>query len=173
MRIINGYIFDLDNTLIYTDSLNNDSYNYALKKLGLVTINDCKRITRDVVFKKYPEVNKLQRNEIIELKQKFFINNLDNTRENASIVQTLESKNIELCILWTSADESRVVAILEHYKICNRFKKILFSSKLEVANDVKKICEILNCGFEQLIFYEDNHRVIQELQQLNLKVIPV
>jgi len=63
------HVFDLDNTLIYTDSLNNDSYNYALKKLGLATINDCKRITRDVILSKYPEINSFQKNEIIELKQ--------------------------------------------------------------------------------------------------------
>jgi phosphoglycolate phosphatase-like HAD superfamily hydrolase len=173
MKIMNRYIFDLDNTLVYTDSLNNDSYNYAFKQLGLATINDCKRITRDIILSKYPELNNLQKNEIIELKQKYFVNNLKRTSPNTSVVQVLEDQNYELCILWTSADEARVFALLEHYKIYNRFKKVLFSSKLEVIKDIEKICEILECRFEHLIFYEDNQRVIKDLRQLNLNVIPV
>ncbi|MBM7560857.1 HAD family hydrolase [Fusibacter tunisiensis] len=173
MRITKRYIFDLDNTLVYTDLLNNDSYNYALKKLGFATISDCKRITRDVILSRYPELNNFQKNKIIELKQKYFLNNLKNTSPNTSVIQVLEDQNVELCILWTSADETRVFAILEHYKIYNRFKKVLFSSKLEVVKDIEKICEILECGFEHLIFYEDNQRVIQDLHQLNLNVISV
>jgi len=90
MRIMKRYIFDLDNTLVYTDSLNNDSYNYALKKLGLASINDCKRITRDVILSKYPELNSFQKNEIIELKQKYFMNNLKRTSPNMSNPDQIE-----------------------------------------------------------------------------------
>ena len=173
MRIMKRYVFDLDNTLVYTDSLNNDSYNYALKKIGLATINDCKRITRDVILSKYPELNSIQKNEIIDLKQKYFVNNLKRTSPNTSVVQVLQDQNVELCILWTSADKTRVLAILDYYKINNAFKKVLFSSKLEVPEDIVKICELLECGIEHLIFYEDNQRVIQDLQRLNLNVISV
>lgn len=170
MITIKRHIFDLDNTLIYTDSLNNDSYNYALNLLGLASINECKRITRDVVFNKYPDLNSVKKNEIIELKQKYFVNNLKRTLPNISLLQVLEAQNIDLCILWTSADEARVLAILEHYKISNAFKKIIFSSKTEVMQDIEKICELLECSFEYLIFYEDNQRVVQILQQLKLNV---
>ena len=171
MRIMKMYVFDLDNTLIYTDLLNNYSYNYALNKFGLASIIDCKRITRDIVFSKYPDLNNIQKNEIIELKQKHFVNNLKVTSPNTSLVQFLEVQNVELCMLWTSADETRVSAILEYYKISNAFKNVMFSNKAEVIKDIEKIRELLECGFENLIFYEDNQRVIQDLQQLNLNVI--
>lgn len=167
------HVFDLDNTLIYTDSLNNDSYNYALNQLGLATINDFKRITRDVVFRRYPDLNDVQKNEIIALKQKYFVNNLKRTLPNTSMLQLLEVQNVELCVLWTSAEEERVIAILKHYKICNSFKKIIFSNKTELIQDIERICEILECSFEHLIFYEDNKSLIKELQQLNLNVISV
>lgn len=173
MITMKRHVFDLDNTLIYTDLLNNDSYNYALNLLGLASIVDCKRITRDVVFSRYPDLNSIQKNKIIELKQKYFINNLKETIPNKSLIQLLEDQNVELCILWTSADETRVLAILDYYKISNAFKRVLFSSKLEVTEDIVKISELLECGIEHLIFYEDNQRVIQELQHLNLKVISV
>lgn len=173
MITMKRHVFDLDNTLIHTDLLNNDSYNYALNLLGLATIVDCKRITRDVVFSRYPDLNRIQKNKIIELKQKYFMNNLKETIPNKSLIQLLEDQNVELCILWTSADKTRVLAILDYYKISNAFKKVLFSSKLEVPEDIVKICELLECGIEHLIFYEDNQRVIQDLQRLNLNVISV
>ena len=173
MITMKRHVFDLDNTLIFTDSLNNDSYNYTLNLFGLSTINDCKRITRNVVFSKYPDLSIVQKNEIIEMKQNYFINNLNMTLPNASLLQVLEAQKFEFCILWTSADETRVLAILEYYKICNAFKKILFSNKVEVIQDICKICELFECSYEHLIFYEDNQRVIQELQHSNLNVISV
>lgn len=173
MTPMKRYVFDIDNTLIYTDSLNNDSYNYALNFLGLASIVDCKRITRDIVFSRYLDLNSIQKNKIIELKQKYFVNNLKETFPNKSLIRLLEDQDAEMCILWTSADETRVLAILDYYKIGNAFKKVLFSSKLEVSEDIVKICELLECGIEQLIFYEDNQRVILDLQRLNLNVISV
>lgn len=167
------YVFDLDNTLIYTDALNNESYNYALKLLGLASIEDCKRITRNVVFNKYPELNNNQKNEIIELKQKYFASNLKQTIPNSSLLLFLEAQNVEMCMLWTSADETRVLVILEHYKIRNAFKKILFSNKFKVIQDIEKIREIFECDLEHLFFYEDNWIVIQDLKQLKLNVISV
>ena len=41
------YIFDLDETLIQSTTLNNDAYNYALEKFGYPRINTSERITRE------------------------------------------------------------------------------------------------------------------------------
>lgn len=166
-------MFDLDNTLIYTDSLNNDSYNYVLNLQGFPPINDCKRITRDIVFNKYTDLDIIRRKEIIELKQEYFVNNLSNTTPNISLLQVLEAQNVEFCMLWTSAEETRVLAILEYYNISNAFKKILFSNKAKVIKDIEKICEFFECDLEHLVFYEDNLRVIQDLQKLKLNVCPI
>lgn len=159
------YVFDLDNTLIYTDSLNNDSYNYALNLQGLAPIRDCKRITREIVFDKYTDISNGQKNEIIESKQEYFANNLNRTVPNTSLLQVLGAQNVETCMLWTSADETRVLAILEYYSIYNAFRKIIYSNKVEVIKDIKKICELFECNPEYLFFYEDNRRVIEDLQQ--------
>lgn len=171
MTIGTRHIFDLDNSLIYTDALNNDAYNFALNMLGITQIVDCKRLTRDVIFTKYPDLNNHQRNKIVELKQKYFVNNLKLTIPNKSLLKVLEVQNVERCILWTCADKARVLAVLEYYKINNAFKKILFSNKVEVMKDIETICEILECNVDNLVFYEDNQRVIQDLKLLNLNVI--
>lgn len=171
MIAMKRYVFDLDNTLIFTDLLNNDAYNYALDIHELAPIIDCRRITRDVVFKKYPYLNNLQKNEIIELKQGYFMNNLKRTIPNKSLLKVMVAQNINHCMLWTSADETRVTALLEYYNICSTFRKILFSNKIEVVQDIKKTCELFECDLDHLIFYEDNRRVIDELQNLKISVI--
>ena len=79
-------VFDLDNTLIFTDSLNNEAYNYALKQLSFNTIHNYKRITRAVVFDRFPNISNENRNRIFELKQKYFIENLDQTTPNKSMM---------------------------------------------------------------------------------------
>lgn len=171
--MINRYIFDLDNTLIYTNILNNNSYNYALQQQGLEPILDYERITRDIVFIKYPHLNNELKNKIIELKQEFFVNNIQDTRPNKTLFKTLKSHNNDYCVLWTSADEARVQALLEYYIISDDFKKILFSKKSNVLQDVERICELFGCKSEQLVFYEDNWETIKKLQEFNLKIISV
>lgn len=145
------YVFDLDNTLVFTDALNNEAYNFVLKKFGLSEIRNVERITREVVFQKYPEVEKWK-DEIIALKQNFFLNNLERTFPARELL--IKLKNSEKCrnILWTSAEETRVIAILEYYKIAEKFRDIVFSKKADVEKDIKKICRIFECSQEDLIF---------------------
>lgn len=126
------YVFDLDNTLIYTDLLNNISYNYALNLLGLSKIENFKRITKQIVFEKYAHLDNEIINKIIEIKKKHYIDNLDCTRPNQLLINFLKEQNNEHCILWTSAEEWRVLAILEYYNIKSKFKKIIFSEKTMV-----------------------------------------
>ena len=173
MRITKKYVFDLYNTLIYTDRLNNDSYNYALKCQGLSSINGFKRLTKEILFKNYPNINNIQKSELINLKYEYFINNLHVTEVNESLVKLLKSQEKNDCILWTSAEEKRVRAILKYYNINNLFKDILFSSKTDVSNDIEKNCELHSCELYQLSFYDDNLKLIKELEQLNINAILV
>lgn len=165
------YVFDLDNTLIYTDSLNNDSYNFALKCQGLSPINEVKRITRGIVFEKYPNLSKIEMCEIIDLKYEYFINNLNFTEVNEYLIALLKSQEKNNCILWTSAEERRAKAILEYYNMNNLFKHILFSKKIDILNDIEYICKLYTCESNQLLFYDDNLKLVKKLKSLNLNVI--
>ncbi len=162
MMMNKKYVFDLDNTLIYTDLLNNESYNYALKYMGLPPIDNYKRVTREIVFEKYPNISNVQKNRIADLKKEYFINNIQMTKLNDLLIGILKSLNKNDCILWTSADETRVRSILKYYNITRLFKYIVFSSKINLKNDIEKICELHDCKLEQLIIYEDNLRLIRE-----------
>lgn len=167
------YVFDLDNTLIYTDLLNNNSYNYALNELGLMPINNIKRITRDVVFDKYTKLNNIQRKKLIDLKQKYFNDNLNLTKPNNFLIELLQSKDNEDCLLWTSADKIRADKILEYYNIYNSFKDIKYSNKRNIEADIEEIYILFGSKLENLVFYENNMMIVKELQRSAVNVLTV
>jgi hypothetical protein len=167
------YIYDLDNTLIYTDLLNNEAYNYALNQFGLSPILDCERVTREIVFLRYPNLDNNQKDEIIKIKQKYFISNLHLTKINANAIKILQSQKTENCYLWTHAEIIRVKAILKHHLLTDAFKEVIYSDKNDVINDINKICHICNCTENALTFYEDNNDILNVLKQLNIKTVSI
>jgi beta-phosphoglucomutase-like phosphatase (HAD superfamily) len=170
---MNGYVFDLDNTLIFTDLLNNESYNHALGKFGLPLIQNRKRITRDVLIQEYPKLNLNLSNEIFRLKQDYFNRNLMKASVNSELFSFLESQDKDRCLLWTSADSSRVKALLEHFELSESFRRVLYGTKKKLDKELIEICKILVCEKEQLTFFEDNQLVIENLLHLKLRVIQV
>lgn len=167
------YIYDLDNTLVYSNYLNNYSYNYALKVKGIHSVNGYERITRDVIIKKYPELDDKLLNEIIQIKQLIFLCNLKYTKPNLNLIEFVKSGLKDNAILWTSGDRNRVISILRYYDITNCFKYVLFSNKENISEDIIKICSIFNCTPQNLVFFEDNIEVINKIKKLDVEVLKV
>ena len=63
------HILDIDNTLFFTNELNNKAYIFALSSLGLKPLSPCKRITRTVIASWYPFLKDEEMIAIIRLKQ--------------------------------------------------------------------------------------------------------
>ena len=163
------YVFDLDNTLIMTDELTNISYNYALAQLGLQPITSI-RITRNIVFANYPSLTDFQRDKIIALKQSYFMDNINLTSLNINLITLLRSKEVAHCILWTSADKERVLALLRYYHLEKHFANIVFSKKRMLGDDIKIICDVFNCNSASLLFFEDDAKIVKELKVAGHKV---
>lgn len=156
------YVFDLDNTLVFTDELNNEAYNYALKLLGKELICDVNRITREVVFSRY-NLTGDEKSLLIDLKQKYFIDNIVKIKENVNLIKFLNEIPSADCILWTSAEKCRVEAILSYLKLNNTFNRICYSTKKYIKDDLAKICQFFQCSKDKLKFYENDSNVISEL----------
>jgi beta-phosphoglucomutase-like phosphatase (HAD superfamily) len=148
------YVFDLDNTLVYTNSLNNESYNYALRLLGKSYLTEIKRITRNVVFQKY-NLSIDEKKRLIEYKQNYFLRNINKISINNDLINFLRSLNPNDCVLWTSAEEQRVVAILKWLQIENCFLQVFYSKKIDKLSDIKKICTIFSCKINDLKIFDD------------------
>lgn len=148
------YVFDLDNTLVYTNLLNNKAYNYALKRLGYGELSGIERITRSIVFRNY-SLSDEEKKKLIEYKQDFFVNNLDMVGINHKLIVYLKTLSKYDCILWTSADEQRVVAIIKWLAIDNCFSWIFYSKKTNAEEDIERICKFFNCNRSDLCLFDN------------------
>lgn len=163
-------VFDLDNTLIFTNALNNEAYNYALEYCNLHKITNYIRIERSVILEVYPSLDITQLDKIIELKQNYFLENINKTKPNLELINILKSNKKQDCVLWSSADKKRAKALLDYYKIKNAFNYEIYTDKKDIKKDIENICIKLSCKKEDLLVYEDSVNCINTLQKLQIQV---
>ena len=161
------HVFDLDNTLVFTDNLNSEAYNHALSVLGREPIFDVGRITREVVYSKH-RLSEHEKNILVKTKQKYFLDNIGKIKVNEDLVNLLLSLSSSECVLWTSADECRVKAILDYLKLSDAFTLVFYSKKTNIKADAESVCQYFQCSKSQLKFYEDDAKVMNELKLLGI-----
>lgn len=148
------YIFDLDETLIQSTTLNNDAYNYALEKFGYSRINTSERITRE-------ELNFIPEEllrKIIKEKQKYFTSEWLPYRIiiNKELVKKLKEYGRKNCYLWTKANKDRVKSILSCCKLERLFNKIIFDNKTAFQTSISKLNVATHS--DVFIIYENNKK---------------
>lgn len=115
------YLFDLDETLIHSDFLNCDAYNYALAKCGYLRIEDCLRLTRDSL--QFIPTTDLKK--IIKIKQNYFTKSWLPYRIvlNTALLQRIRGYGKKNCYLWTSASKQRALSVLRRCKLKHFFNR--------------------------------------------------
>ena len=168
------HILDIDNTLFFTNDLNNKAYIFALSSLGLKALTPCKRITRTVVASWYPSLTNTEMNDIIGMKQTYVSENLHLISINVDLHQLLREVGPNMVGLWTAADPIRIKKILDHNNITN-YTCIRFSDKSQddICHGIQEFCHVFHCEKDQLCFYEDDKNVISLLQSHNVQVVEV
>lgn len=156
------FLFDLDGTIVFTDTLNNESYNFALKMYKLDPITGVDRITRSTIIERYPNTDKLLLENIIQSKQDFFIKNIHRIKINTILLNFIEIVG-ENCILWTSSESKRAISIYNHLNLQKLFSGIFFSNKKNLQDDIAKICKKLHCKHNRLLIFENNHHIVRNL----------
>lgn len=159
------YLFDLDETLIHSDSLNCDAYNYALAKCGYPRIEDCLRLTRDSL--QFIPTTDLKK--IIKIKQNYFTKSWLPYRIvlNTALLQRIREYGKTNCYLWTSASKQRALSVLRRCKLKHFFNRILFDKKTNIAASIQKLKGRLHSD-NFIIFdndpalFENNHIQIME-----------
>ena len=166
------HILDIDNTLFFTNDLNNKAYIFALSSLGLKALTPCKRITRTVVASWYPSLTNTEMNDIIRMKQTYVSENLHLISINVDLHQLLREVGPNMVGLWTAADPIRIKKILDHNNITN-YTCIRFSDKSQddICHGIQEFCHVFHCEKDQLCFYEDDKNVISLLQSHNVQVV--
>lgn len=168
------HILDIDNTLFFTNELNNKAYIFALSSLGLKPLSPCKRITRTVIASWYPFLKDEEMIAIIRLKQIYVGENLYLISINDDLHQLLRKVGPNMVGLWTAADPIRIKKILDYNDITN-YTYIRFSdkSKDDICHGIQEFCNVFHCEKDQLCFYEDDKNVISLLKSYNVQVVEV
>lgn len=145
------YIFDLDDTLIQSTSLNNDAYNYALEKYGYERIETGSRLTREKL--KFISFEKLKK--IIEEKQKYFTSEWLPYRValNSELIERIKKYGKENCYLWTKANEKRASAVLKYCNLSCLFESIIYDNK-DSFNESMGVLKAVT-GSDEFIIYEN------------------
>jgi len=167
------YIIDLDNTLVFTDDLNNKAYKHSLKSHGFIHPDNSGRLTREIIFMNYSITNLELQNKIIYCKQKYFYKNIEETVLNDYLFKLVKEKNKSDCILWTSATPERADKILTFYNLHHFFESIVFCKKKDIPNDIKYLCDYLSTEKDNLLFFEDNKAIIEHLKAISCNVFVI
>lgn len=166
---MNIRVFDLDNTLIMTDELNNRAYNHALGLFGLSPLESQKRITREYIRKIFPFLSDFMLMRIVKEKQRFFLANLHIAKLNESVVRLLKNAEKKSCVLWTKAEYGRAVSLLRYHNLFDLFAFVLVSPKEFVREDINTICQKMHCTKEDLFFWDDDAANVSALQACGIK----
>jgi phosphoglycolate phosphatase-like HAD superfamily hydrolase len=155
-------VYDLDNTLIFTDEANNHSYIKVLKHFGYdpSRLHTIARITSKRIQQSYPEMTRFKLWRIKRNKLKVFLDNLHLVRLNDIVAETIEAYKDRVIIIWTSSNRKRALALIKHLNIRNDW--MLCTQKgtaSAVDRIVSRIEKKYRVNLHQILFYEDDHKV--------------
>ncbi len=144
-------IVDMDDTLVATRDLNNDSYNYALEYYGYPRISNVLRINRNII-----DVDKNKLEKIIEIKQKYFCEKWLSYRVflNNILIDKLLYYGRDNCYLWTAATPNKTIKIIKEFELDKYFNKIIYDNKLNFDQSIKILKE--NTSDSRFLIYENN-----------------
>lgn len=165
------YIFDAEGTIFFTDELNNESYNYALQLNNLNPIECESRITRQTIINRYPKIGKDLLNIIIDQKQKYFINNINKTSINYFLFDFINNINKDRLFIWTASNRNKIYHLFDNFNISYCFNKIIFSDKCNISKDLKKLCNTINCTYDQLLIFENDLFIAKQLKKRKINCI--
>jgi len=163
-------VFDMDETLFFTDKLNTKCYNLVLEKFGFKSIKNIKRVTSKIIKECYPQIDDVEILIIQQEKQNLFLKCLDKIEPNDELVKILKSKDKNEVIVYTNASLTRANAILKLFDLEDNILAMINKTE-NVSEDIKKLCELFNCKKKDLIFFDDDKIFVQKLLNNNCKTV--
>ena len=136
-------ICDVDNTLLFTDRLNNKSYIEAAKKIGVVLpkgLFDEPRITSKKIREQFRNLEMDVLKRLKEEKLKYFLSHLDEIIVNKKLLSEIQSQKPGSVCLWTSSLKERAVAECNYFDI--QYDELIVFDKENVGID--EINKIIN-----------------------------
>ena len=143
------FVFDLDNTLVFTNEANNLSYKKAIEIVLDIEFtkfsNREYRIDRTNIMQILPKVTLNEYNEIISLKETLYSDFLFKTELNQPVINLLnEYSHTNATVLVTNCKKGRAHQILNHYDLLDKFDNIFYNYRNENSKCESKVEIVIN-----------------------------
>ncbi len=159
------YIFDLDNTLIYSDYANNISYKEAIKNVIGANLNiSCPRITRNCIATQFPDLSADDMSKVIQEKERQYKKHINKTILNTALVDVLRyiKRNNMSSILLTYSAKYRAEQLLEFHGISNLFSAKYYKEDYGEKSKYKYATSVLGLKGSDIILFENEQGGMNE-----------
>lgn len=171
-------ICDIDNTLLFTDKLNNNAYIYAAKILKIQlpdTVLNVPRITVSLIKKYAKNINNSTFEKLQEEKLNYFLCHLEQIEVNQKLLNEIK-ENSDFIYLWTSSNERR--ALTECCMLKIPFDELIsFDKKNSSVKVLHKmifgIMTKIKISSADIIVYDDDENFLNKIAQLGIKTVLV
>lgn len=163
----NILLVDMDGTLIETNYANYLSYQKAVKEILSIDINYNfrERFTRKTLRDILPLIDDNIFNNIIKLKEKYYIEFLDKTSLNNIFIDLLKQYNTNKKFLVTKCSKERGVQTLTYHNLLSFFNDVIYAT---TNNKYREVIEILSLNTGNIIIFEDDDLEIENALKIGI-----
>lgn len=170
--------FDMDGTLVDTDYANYLSFKKAIQSVikpkQFLPFNPNERFNRTILQREFPNLNDNEYQEIIQLKERFYSENIGQTKLLPFANEILDSFfEINTTVLVTNCREDRAIMTLRQHGLTDKFKHKIFRKSIDKDQHINKFenaLKTLELEPHMIILFENEQFEIEEALRAGIPI---
>lgn len=170
--------FDMDGTLVDTDYANYLSFKMAIQSvinpIQFLPFNPNERFNRTILQREFPNLKDNEYKEIIRLKERFYSENIGQTKLLPYANEILDSFfELNTTVLVTNCREDRAIMTLNQHGLTDKFKHKIFRKSIDKDRHINKFenaLKILELEPQMIIAFENEQFEIDEAVKAGIPI---
>ena len=170
--------FDMDGTLVDTDYANYLSFKMAIQSvinpIQFLPFNPNERFNRTILQREFPNLKDNEYQEIIRLKERFYSENIGQTKLLPYANEILDSFfELNTTVLVTNCREDRAIMTLNQHGLTDKFKHKIFRKSIDKDRHINKFenaLKTLELEPQMIIAFENEQFEIDEAVKAGIPI---